>query len=105
MIAVARAHHARVALSTWAHSNQLGDYAATPVYEKGFVENNEVTKRVGKDLDVPTLDFAAEMPMDKRYWGDGRHVNADGAGVQAESFARFLVDQGLVPIGKEDSRE
>lgn len=81
MIALSKEHNISVLLSTWAHSNQFDDYAASPHYEYGFSENNEVVKKVGKSHSIPVYDFASEMPMDKQYWsdGDGRHVNEKGA--------------------------
>jgi hypothetical protein len=35
------------------------------------------------------------MDPDPRLWADSRHVNAEGAGVMAECFARFVHEEIL----------
>ena len=46
--------------------------------------------------DIPLFDFAAVMPKDIRYWGDGRHVNEEGALLKAQLFGEFIHDQRLI---------
>lgn len=96
MIALSKEYNISVLLSTWAHSNQLDDYAASPHYEVGFKENNEVVKKVAKLHNVPCYDFESEMPKDKRYWSDGRHVNEEGAKIKGELFAKFIYENRLI---------
>jgi hypothetical protein len=45
---------------------------------------------------MPFFDFASVMPKDKKYWRDGRHVNALGAEKMAELFAEFIHENGLI---------
>lgn len=90
MVALARRHGARLVMATWAHNPGKNDYAALPYYERGFEENNEAIRRVAAREDAPVYDFAAEMPLEDRYWADGRHVTEEGARVKAELFAAFI---------------
>lgn len=98
IIAIAKEHNISVLLATWAHSNRFNDYSATPHYEKGFAENNEVVKKVGSDHNVPVYDFASEMPMDEKFWSDndGRHVNELGAELKGKLFANFIYLNKLI---------
>ena len=89
-IALAHARGTRVLLTSWAHCPHLDDYASTDVYQRGFREMNAASRRVAEEQDVPYYDFAAEMPQDPEYWGDGRHNNESGARLKAELFAAFL---------------
>jgi lysophospholipase L1-like esterase len=89
-IAVSRAAGAEVMLATWAHSPEIGDYAATPQYQRGIRELNQSILKVAGETASACYDFAPEMPSDVRYWRDGRHVNAAGAALQGERFAQFI---------------
>ena len=95
-VALASHHGVGIVLATWAHSPHLDDYASTPHYIQAFGEMNDVVKKVAQANRVPLFDFAAVMPKDRRYWGDGRHVNEEGAFLKAQLFARFLHERGLV---------
>lgn len=96
LIAVARANGARVMLATAAHTPACGDYAGTPHYEQGYRENNDVIRAVAREQQVPVFDFAGQMPQDRQWWRDGRHVNEAGARLQAELFAAFIHDGQLI---------
>lgn len=96
MIAIAREHNVNVLLATWAYSNQLNDYTSTSHYEMGIAENNEVVVNVGLAHDVSVFDFAVEMPKDKIYWADGRHLNEEGARLKGELFAKFIYLNRLI---------
>jgi lysophospholipase L1-like esterase len=98
MVAVAREHGVAVLLSTWAHSPDFDDYAATPHYQRGFGENNRVVREVAAELRVPLFDFASRMPRERKYWADGRHVNRKGALLKAELFAGFVHEAGLIKV-------
>ena len=88
MIGIAHGHNISVLLSTWAYSDRFKDYASTKHYKRGFVENNEVVKKLGKNVFL--YDFASEMPMNKIFWADGRHVNEKGAELKGELFASYI---------------
>ena len=90
MVAVARAHGVEVVLSTWAHSPYFADYASTAHYQSGFQENNAAVKDVARERSVKLFDFAEQMPKEKKYWADGRHVNEEGALVKARLYADFI---------------
>ena len=96
MIAIAREHDIEVLFSTWAYSPYLEDYASKDYYQQGFLENNEVVKRVADLHHVSLFDFAAVMPQDASYWADGRHVNEAGALEKASLFAEYLHTRGLI---------
>ena len=96
IIAIAKAHNIEVLLATWAHSPHFNDYAFAPHYQLGFQENNEVVKELAAQYGVALFNFAKEMPKDKRYWSDGRHVNEEGAALKAELFAEFIHTLNLV---------
>jgi lysophospholipase L1-like esterase len=95
MIALAREYDTSVLLSTWAHSNEFPDYAATPHYEFGFAQNNEVVLNLSKSTGAPVYDYAAAMPMDAKYWADGRHVNELGAALKGQLFADYLYNSPI----------
>lgn len=95
-IAIAKHQYVEIIFATWAHSPHLQDYAATPHYIQAFREMNEIVKNVAKKNDIPLFDFAAVMPKDIRYWGDGRHVNEEGAFLKAQLFAEFIHDNRLI---------
>lgn len=103
MVVVARANGAEVLMATWAHSPHCGDYAATPHYEAGFMENNEVVREIAYEQSADLYDFAAEMPGDRCYWRDGRHVNESGAKLQAKLFADHIDGSGLLDDRNRDS--
>jgi lysophospholipase L1-like esterase len=96
MVAIARQHGAEVLLTSWAWSPHLDDYASEALFQQGFREHNEVSRRVALENDVPFYDFAAEMPQDPEYWSDGRHSSEKGARRKAELFAAFL-DARVLP--------
>lgn len=96
IVAIAKEHDVDVLLATWAHSNQMDDYAATPHYEFAFKETNEVIKDVGSTHGIPVYDFAAKMPMDKEYWFDGRHVNEKGVELKGKLFADYIYSNKLI---------
>jgi lysophospholipase L1-like esterase len=96
MVAIAKANGVEILFSTWAYSPNLNDYASTPYYQRGFEENNDVVKEVALENGIPLFDFSAVMPKDRKYWRDGRHVNALGAEKMAELFAEYLHENGLI---------
>lgn len=96
IVAIARQNKIDVLFTTWAYSDQFEDYAATPHYQYGFKENNEIIKKIGKDEKVAVLDFAEEMPEDKKYWADGRHLNYEGNLFKAEIFADFIHKNNII---------
>ena len=96
MIAIAKANHVEILLTTWAFSPLFADYAATSHYQKGFAENNNMIRDLAARQEIAMFDFAKLMPNFKELWSDGRHVNERGAVIKAELFAEFLNDQKFI---------
>lgn len=97
MITVARQQKVGFVLSTWASCPLANDYITLPQYARGAAEHNAILKMVAAEQKVPLLDLAAVMPQNTLYWFDGRHVNDAGAQIMAELFAKFLIEQNLIP--------
>lgn len=98
MVAISKANNIDIVLVTWACSTYFNDYTSTPYHQRGYEENNEVVREVAKSNGIPLFDFASVMPMDIKYWADGRHVNELGAEKQAELFAEFIHKNGLIEL-------
>lgn len=96
MVGLARQADIKVLLATWAHSPHLDDYASTAGYQYGFRQNNDAMLRVAQKTGCDIFDFAAVMPVETKFWHDGRHVNELGALRKAELFADFL-DKHILP--------
>jgi len=96
IIALAKEFGIDVLLSTWAWSDQLSDYAASPHYQKGFIDLNNVVKKIGKTKNVEVYDFASEMPKDKKYWTDGPHNNDEGVAMKAKLFTIFIARNNIL---------
>lgn len=103
--AIAHENNIAVLLSTWAWSDQLGDYAATPHYQRGFRELNRVIKKVGTSKQILIYDFASEMPKDKKYWADGPHNNLTGVTLKAKLFANYIVKTNFLDNIKISKKE
>ena len=96
MIFLARNNNVSVLLSTWAYNPNFGDYASTAHYIYGFVQHNEIIKRIGKDLNISIYDFESEMPKNNLFWSDGRHVNELGSHYKGELFAKYIYNSDLI---------
>jgi lysophospholipase L1-like esterase len=96
MAAVADINDIKIVLATWAYSPYFSGYASTPHYQKGFAENNRAMKEAAASSQVPLFDFADLMPVEKRYWSDGRHVNEEGSVLKADLFAQYIHDAGFI---------
>lgn len=97
LAALARVNGAAVMLATFAHSPRMDDYRELPYFTRAFREHNQVMAEVAAELSLPLFDFAATMPTDPAYWADDRHVNERGSLVKARLFARFIVENRLIP--------
>lgn len=102
IIAIANENKIHIMLSTWAWTNRFSnDYTSSKHYEKGFQDQNNMIKNVGKLKNVPVFDFASEMPMDLKYWGDGRHNDEEGVKLKGKLFANFIIKNKLLEILSE----
>lgn len=96
MVTIAKANDIDVLLSTWAYTDQFDDYASTPHYHFGFMQNNDVIKLVGQKTNMHVYDFASEMTKDKSFWSDGRHVNDKGAELQGKLFSNYILKNKII---------
>jgi hypothetical protein len=96
MVAICEENNVPVLLSTFAHSTEFKDYSNTEYYDYAYKQENDIIKEIGKEHNVPVFDFEKEMPSDKKYWYDGRHVNEIGSEVKGKLFANFIYSQKLI---------
>lgn len=95
LVHLARANDTEVMFSTWAYYAPL----VTPDYwETAFDEMNTVTAEVAHSLETPFYDLMADLPDERDYWlSDGEHQSAAGTEAQAQRYAAFLVENGVIP--------
>ncbi len=96
MIAIAQADGFRMMFASWAYDHNSAD--ALQFWRDAVAEHNAITQRVVQDEGELYFDYAAVAPGDDdSYWSDYVHMNAKGTLSQAQAFAQFLVDQGVIP--------
>lgn len=112
MMGMARQHDFALVLATYAHlppPNEPRDSSYnSATFARAIAETNAIVRELGDapDDDVWMFDYAAVSPLERRHYHtwkrDGRelvdihHPNAEGYRLQAEAFARFLVDTRLI---------
>lgn len=97
MIAIAKANDIDVMLATWAWSPLFEEArASSEEYTGAFKEQNAIVLDICEETQVACYDFATEMPQDRVYWFDGRHVSEEGASLKAEMFADFIESEQLI---------
>jgi lysophospholipase L1-like esterase len=98
LVAVADAHDVQLVFSTWASRwSQVPEQTSNPGYVITF-ELNDIVRDLATELDVPLIDLAADLPLNLDYWqGDEAHQTALGTRAQAEIYAAFLTESGLLP--------
>jgi lysophospholipase L1-like esterase len=96
IIAIAKENKIKIMLATLATSPHFNDYASAQEYQQCFKENNNVVKETANIYRIPLFDFANVMSKDRKYWADGRHVNEEGAILQAGLFSGFLQENKLI---------
>jgi len=99
LAAVGRANGCDTVFATFACSpegtNEVRSTSAE--YTGAYRDMNARLLELGAELGVPVFDFAAAFPGGPELFVDGRHVNAEGARLKGELFARFLLERRLVP--------
>jgi len=82
-------------LSTWSF---YVDAERPDHWIKAINEHNDITRQLAEELDVPLYDLATNLPVDGAFWEiDGIHLVAKGTYEQAEQYAQFLDESGLIP--------
>ncbi|MBI5675296.1 MAG: SGNH/GDSL hydrolase family protein [Nitrospirae bacterium] len=103
MIAIAKNYGVKIVISSFAYSSLFTPLVEVSSEEYIFAheENNLLLKRISEDTGVYFFDFASKFPKSKRYYYDGRHVNLEGAKLQAEFFGNFLIENRLISSSNE----
>jgi lysophospholipase L1-like esterase len=99
LVGVAQIHEVEVLISTWAYFPDAIDQEFTPLWFQQAVDRyNEVTREVTRELNVLFYDLQANLPYGADLWqSDGSHLSKKGTREQAERFAAYIVEQGLIP--------
>ena len=98
MIAISREHGVEIMLMTFATSPLFHDKprVSSKEYINAMREQNSVVLDICNAHKIPCYDLAQDMPVDKKYWKDGRHVNELGADIKARLVAEFLIQSGYL---------
>ena len=95
LLLLAQGNHVTPVLSTWSY---YVDAERPDHWIKAINEHNDITQKLAEELDVPLYDLASTMPIDGEFWEiDGIHLLAKGTHEQAEQYAQFLDESGLIP--------
>ena len=92
MVQLIRGKGAQPILATWPYSTVHDDYMQTEHYRAGAIEHNKIIRMLAKEEDVLLIDLDVDMPREKRYWADNRHVNAEGANIKAQFTSQSLAE-------------
>jgi len=95
LIAVANAFDVDLLLSTWAYDETSGE--PQPYWREAVTEHNAIVTELAAEYGVPYIDYAEIAPQGDAMWGDYVHMRAEGLQHQAETYAAYLVEQGLIP--------
>jgi len=92
MIGIARIHEINVMLSTWTYF-ELESYA-----ELAVAQHNAITEALADQYNLPFYDLHQNLPRDPALWTDDlQHMNAAGNLVQAQLYAQYIHEAGLIP--------
>lgn len=97
---LAEANAVQPVLSTWVYFEGIDrpDY-----WHAAVAEHNAIIRDLAQDMDVPLIDLAETFPVDASLWeGDGIHLIDSGTQVQAQQYAAFLHEAGLLPAPASD---
>ena len=82
-------------LSTWSY---YVDAERPEHWIKAINQHNDIARDLAEELDVPLYDLANQLPIDSEFWEvDGIHLVAKGTHEQAQQYAQFLDESGLIP--------
>lgn len=95
LIGIAQIQGVDLLLSTWAYDR--ADPNAVPEWRAAADEQNAIVTRLADQYDLPYIDFATVAPEGIALWVDHLHLNGEGSRLQAEAYAAYLVEQGIIP--------
>lgn len=95
IIVLARAHEVVPVLSSWAY---YVDGERPDLWREGIAQHNAVVTDLANEMDAPYYDLAENFPVNGAFWErDGIHMVAAGTREQAQQYAAFLHESGLLP--------
>lgn len=99
IVDLAKARNINVLIATFVFVPlpELGERTAAPEYIYALDEHNATLKKIAQSRQVKLFDLASLFPKDPQYFDDGIHVNAKGSSVKANLFAKYLIDNQLIP--------
>lgn len=99
IVDTAKRHGIRIVFATFAYCPEFGDpFVSDSRFTWTYDETNAIYKDIAaSEGGIAVFDFAAAFPRDKKYWGDGLHVNTEGAELMGRQFAEFLAGSALLP--------
>ncbi|MFN8528113.1 MAG: SGNH/GDSL hydrolase family protein [Anaerolineae bacterium] len=95
LIAIAQANDVQLVFSTWAYHQS--DPAVPDFWPGAIVEHNQIVTDLAAQYGLPYIDYAPLAPQEDALWVDYIHMGVEGSLQQAETYAAFLVEQGLIP--------
>jgi hypothetical protein len=102
--AIAQANNVTPVFSTWAYwASPLDDTTnvmSRDYYQQGVAEHNVIIRALGSELEIPVIDLARELPLNRDYWLDTMHMSETGTTEQAHLYAAYLVENNLLPLPK-----
>ncbi|MBI3736549.1 hypothetical protein HY256_08565 [Candidatus Sumerlaeota bacterium] len=89
-------------LPTFAYTTKFSknDYTNSEPIRRAIAEQNELLRDISRAQNASLFDFAALFPDDSNYYVDTIHVNPKGSQLQAELFAKFIVEHNIVPASQ-----
>jgi lysophospholipase L1-like esterase len=94
LLLLAKGNNVIPVLSTWSY---YVDADRPGHWIKAINQHNDITRQLAGELNVPLYDLANNLPIDSAFWEiDGIHFVAKGTQEQAQQYAQFLDDSGLI---------
>jgi hypothetical protein len=94
LIGVAQIHGVNVLISAWAYDR--ANTGLELAWRAAVAEQNEIARRLAAEYELPFVDYAALAPEGGDVWADPLHLNGAGSRHQAEVYAAYLVEQGVI---------
>jgi hypothetical protein len=102
LIALAKANGVQVVLSSWTYYPSPLPGSSDPMITRDYAQqavaqHNGIVQRLAADNGVPFYDLHRSFPQNASYWLDEMHLSVTGSHEQAAEYAKFLVDNKLIP--------